>query len=70
MGWLNNPVAKTRFPTMAAVIDKCRVMRNTNLSSHPMDDKRRRFTKMVTYPQRDYIRSQLRAAYHEFMAKV
>ncbi len=70
MGQLTNPAAKARFPTMTAVFDKCRVLRNTNLSSHPMDDKRSRFTKLVTYGQRNYIRSQLRAAYREFMTKV
>lgn len=70
MGQLSNPSAKAMFPTMAAVFDKCRVMRNTNLSSHPMDDKANRFTKRVEYHERDYIKSQLKAAYAEFMTKV
>jgi hypothetical protein len=68
MGQLANPAAKNKFPTMAAVFDKCRIARNTNFSSHPMDDKRNRFTRQVTYPERDSIKSQLKAAYREFMA--
>lgn len=70
MGQLSNPSARAKFPTMAAVFDKSRVMRNTNLSSHPMDDRRNRFTKLVTYSERDYIKSLLKAAYAEFMTKV
>ncbi|GEM_PF-4441973 len=70
MGQLSNRSAIARFPTMSAVFDKCRVMRNTNLSSHPVDDKRNRFTRLVTYRDRDYIKAQLKSAYREFMTTV
>lgn len=69
MGQLTNPAAKKKFPTMAAVFDKCRIARNTNLSSHPMDEKRKRFSRDVSYPERDSIKAQLRAAYREFMVE-
>jgi hypothetical protein len=69
MGQLTNPAAKGKFPTMAAVFDMCRIARNTNLSSHPMDDRRNRFTRAVTYPERDSLKAKLKAAYREFMTK-
>lgn len=70
MGQLQSLAIKNMFPTMAVAFDACRVARNTNLASHPMDDRRNRFTKSVTYRERDRIKSQLKAAYAEFMRKV
>ena len=70
MGQLQSRAIKNMFPTMAVAFDACRVARNTNLASHPMDDRRNRFTKSVTYPERDQIKSKLKAAYAEFMRKV
>jgi len=70
MTFLTASAAKTKFPKMASAFDQCRVMRNTNLSSHPMDDKLGRGTRLVTYEQRNRIRHQLRAAYSEFVAAI
>ena len=69
MGQLTHPAVKNMFPTMAVAFDACRRARNTNLASHPMDDRHNRFTKSVTYGERDRIKSQLKAAYAEFMRK-
>jgi len=65
-----NPHFSSVFPAVANVFRECSKARNTNLSSHPFDDSRYRFTKQVTYEQRDALISKLRVAYTEFMTKV
>lgn len=64
-----NPNFVSAFPATANVFRECSKARNTNLSSHPFDDSHSRFTKLVTYEQRDKLISKLRVAYTEFMAK-
>lgn len=65
-----NPQFLSVFPAVASVFRECSKARNTNLSSHPFDDSHYRFTKQVTYEQRDALISKLRVAYTEFMEKV
>jgi hypothetical protein len=57
------------FPAITTVFNECRKARNANLSSHPYDDRYSRFTKLVTYDERDRVKSKLKVAYKEFMAK-
>ncbi len=68
-GQVTNKTVISQFPTMTKAFENCRVARNTNVSSHPMDDRRKRLTKLVTYKERDRLRAQLRAAYSEFIQK-
>ena len=67
MGQFNNPGILSRFPTMAHIFDQTRAARNTNLGSHPYADRVKKFTKMVTFQERDKLKSQLKSAYEEFV---
>ncbi len=65
-----NTAFASAFPAVSSVFRECSKARNTNLSSHPYDDKYSRFTKLVSYGERDELKSKLKVAYREFMVKV
>ncbi|MFC2038853.1 hypothetical protein ACFLUG_03690, partial [Chloroflexota bacterium] len=64
----NNRAFERAFPSVANVFRECAQMRNSNLSSHPFDDRHSRFTKQVPYNLQSTIISKLRVAYKEFIA--
>ena len=61
-----NPVKNTQLiaslPTLAYAFKSCSQARNANLPNHLWNEYRSRFNRYVTYPERDKIMSQLRAA--------
>ena len=65
----SNPLFQRAFPTITNVFLECSQLRNTNEESHPFDSRHSRFSKLVTYPQRDRLISKQRAAFQEFVAK-
>ena len=64
-----NATFSAAFPTIVNVFSACGRARNVNLSSHPYDELRSRYSKLVTYPERNRLIALLRAAYKEFIAK-
>jgi len=74
--WVARNFPEIRIPEALAtapvpsLLTPCLSSRNTNLSSHLYDDQYSRFTKLVTYGERDNLKSKLKVAYREFIAKV